>query len=380
MLLPVLHLFNDGFLAAMPLILPFAADDIGISLGMVGLLGSILGFSGIVLALPAGAAASRFGTARLLSAAVLCYGIGFITLGFSRGTVSVFLSFVLSSIAFGVFHPVAFSAVARAADGKSLGKDMGVFAATGDIGRIVLASAVASVITWTSWRIASGIFGILAVLLFLVCFLLSFRQKGQAEECNGSGGRRALDHRILWKRRFMLANAASVIDAFASSSLFIFIPFLLAFRGIEASFIGFFTALFFVGNLLGKIVLGRLSDHMGKEWLFICCEVGIFISLVLLAFIQERLAIAVLALVLGFLTKGTVPITSTMIAESVGREEFDAAYSISSLSTSVANTAAPLFFGMLADVLGIQSIFIACGLSALCSVLPASAIIRHGRI
>ena len=44
MLLPVLHLFNDGFLAAMPLILPFAADDIGISLGMVGLLGSILGF------------------------------------------------------------------------------------------------------------------------------------------------------------------------------------------------------------------------------------------------------------------------------------------------------------------------------------------------
>ena len=143
MLLPVLHLFNDGFLAAMPLILPFAADEIGISLGMVGLLGSILGFSGIVLALPAGAAASRFGTARLLSAAVLCYGIGFITLGFSRGTVSVFLSFVLSSIAFGVFHPVAFSAVAIAADGKSLGKDMGVFAATGDIGRIVLASAVA---------------------------------------------------------------------------------------------------------------------------------------------------------------------------------------------------------------------------------------------
>lgn len=125
MLLPVLHLFNDGYLAAMPLILPFAADDIGISLGMVGLLGSILGFSGIVLALPVGVAASRFGTARLLSAAVLCYGIGFITLGFSRGTVSVFLSFVLSSIAFGVFHPVAFSAVARAAGGKSLGKDMG---------------------------------------------------------------------------------------------------------------------------------------------------------------------------------------------------------------------------------------------------------------
>ena len=106
MLLPILHLFNDGYLAAMPLILPAATEEFSLSLGLVGLLGSLLSFSGVILALPAGMAATRYGAVRILSAAVLCYGLGFILLGFAGGVVTVFLSFLLGSIAFGVFHPV----------------------------------------------------------------------------------------------------------------------------------------------------------------------------------------------------------------------------------------------------------------------------------
>ena len=85
MLLPILHLFNDGYLAAMPLILPFASEEFGLSLGIVGILGSLLSFAGIILALPAGMAATRFGAVRILSTAVLCYGAGFLLLGFSGG-------------------------------------------------------------------------------------------------------------------------------------------------------------------------------------------------------------------------------------------------------------------------------------------------------
>ena len=112
-MLPLLHLFNDGYLAAMPLILPFAADELGISLSIVGMLGSLLSFSGIILALPAGAIASVFGAGRVLSLAVFCYVAAFITLGAAGGTGTVFLAFLLGSMAFGVFHPIAFSAVAR---------------------------------------------------------------------------------------------------------------------------------------------------------------------------------------------------------------------------------------------------------------------------
>lgn len=375
MLLPILHLFNDGYLAAMPLVLPFAAEEFSIPLSMVGLLGSLLSFSGIILALPAGAAAARFGAVRLLSFAVLCYSIGFLLLGTAGGIAAIFAAFILGSIAFGIFHPIAFSAVAKESSPSQLGRNMGIFAATGDIGRIAFAAAVTFIIGLTSWRFTSFLYGIAALFLFLFCFIYALR-RNDGNKGTASKGKKKLDYSILKKKAFGLSNAASFLDSFANASLFIFIPFLLTFRGIDAAFIGVFTSVFFVGNLLGKVIMGRLTDRVKEEYLFIGCECCIFIALIILALNPSAVIISILALILGFFTKGTVPILSTMIAQSVGETEYEAAYSVNSLSTSIANTLAPLFFGLLADILGVQAIFFACGIAALLAAIPAIVLVK----
>ena len=375
MLLPILHLFNDGYLAAMPLVLPFAAAEFSIPLSIVGLLGSLLSFSGIILALPAGAAAARFGAVRLLSFAVLCYSIGFLLLGTAGGIAAIFAAFILGSIAFGIFHPIAFSAVAKESSSSQLGRNMGIFAATGDIGRIAFAAAVTFIIGLTSWRFTSFLYGIAALFLFLFCFIYALRRNDGNKE-TASKSKKKLDYSILKKKAFGLSNAASFLDSFANASLFIFIPFLLTFRGIDAAFIGVFTSVFFVGNLLGKVIMGRLTDRVKEEYLFIGCECCIFIALIILALSPSAVIISLLALILGFFTKGTVPIVSTMIAQSVGETEYEAAYSVNSLSTSIANTLAPLFFGLLADILGVQAIFFACGIAALLAAIPAIVLVK----
>lgn len=375
MLLPILHLFNDGYLAAMPLVLPFAAEEFSIPLSIVGLLGSLLSFSGIILALPAGAAAARFGAVRLLSFAVLCYSIGFLLLGTAGGIAAIFAAFILGSIAFGIFHPIAFSAVAKESSSSQLGRNMGIFAATGDIGRIAFAAAVTFIIGLTSWRFTSFLYGIAALFLFLFCFIYALRRNDGNKE-TASKSKKKLDYSILKKKAFGLSNAASFLDSFANASLFIFIPFLLTFRGIDAAFIGVFTSVFFVGNLLGKVIMGRLTDRVKEEYLFIGCECCIFIALIILALSPSAVIISLLALILGFFTKGTVPIVSTMIAQSVGETEYEAAYSVNSLSTSIANTLAPLFFGLLADILGVQAIFSACGIAALLASIPAIVLVK----
>ena len=375
MLLPILHLFNDGYLAAMPLVLPFAAEEFSIPLSIVGLLGSLLSFSGIILALPAGAAAARFGAVRLLSFAVLCYSIGFLLLGTAGGIAAIFAAFILGSIAFGIFHPIAFSAVAKESSSSLLGRNMGIFAATGDIGRIAFAAAVTFIIGLTSWRFTSFLYGIAALFLFLFCFIYALRRNDGNKE-TASKSKKKLDYSILKKKAFGLSNVASFLDSFANASLFIFIPFLLTFRGIDAAFIGVFTSVFFVGNLLGKVIMGRLTDRVKEEYLFIGCECCIFIALIILALSPSAVIISLLALILGFFTKGTVPIVSTMIAQSVGETEYEAAYSVNSLSTSIANTIAPLFFGLLADILGVQAIFSACGIAALLASIPAIVLVK----
>ena len=375
MRLPILHLFNDGYLAAMPLVLPFAAEEFSIPLSIVGLLGSLLSFSGIILALPAGAAAARFGDVRLLSFAVLCYSIGFLLLGTAGGIAAIFAAFILGSIAFGIFHPIAFSAVAKESSSSQLGRNMGIFAATGDIGRIAFAAAVTFIIGLTSWRFTSFLYGIAALFLFLFCFIYALRRNDGNKE-TASKSKKKLDYSILKKKAFGLSNVASFLDSFANASLFIFIPFLLTFRGIDAAFIGVFTSVFFVGNLLGKVIMGRLTDRVKEEYLFIGCECCIFIALIILALSPSAVIISLLALILGFFTKGTVPIVSTMIAQSVGETEYEAAYSVNSLSTSIANTLAPLFFGLLADILGVQTIFFACGIAALLAAIPAIVLVK----
>lgn len=375
MLLPILHLFNDGYLAAMPLVLPFAAEEFSIPLSMIGLLGSLLSFSGIILALPAGAAAARFGAVRLLSFAVLCYSIGFLLLGTAGGIAAIFAAFILGSIAFGIFHPIAFSAVAKESSSSQLGRNMGIFAATGDIGRIAFAAAVTFIIGLTSWRFTSFLYGIAALFLFLFCFIYALRRNDGNKE-TASKSKKKLDYSILKKKAFGLSNTASFLDSFANASLFIFIPFLLTFRGIDAVFIGVFTSVFFVGNLLGKVIMGRLTDRVKEEYLFIGCECCIFIALIILALSPSAVIISLLALILGFFPKGTVPIVSTMIAQSVGETEYEAAYSVNSLSTSIANTLAPLFFGLLADILGVQAIFFACGIAALLAAIPAIVLVK----
>ena len=376
MLLPLLHLFNDGYLAAMPLILPFASEEFALSLGVVGLLGSLLSFSGIILAIPAGVTASKFGALRLLSMAVLFYSLGFLILGLSSGVITVVLAFIIASIAFGIFHPLAFSAVAKASQHSSLGRQMGVFAATGDIGRIAFAAAVTFIISLTSWRFTSLLYAAAAAALFIFSIFLS-RGKDVSGQANHEKGKKKIDAALLKNSTFMLANASSLLDAFANSSLFIFIPFLLTFRGIDAAFIGSFTSIFFIGNLSGKVIMGRLTDRIGQERLFICCELFIFISLIMLALSPSVVVISALAFILGFFTKGTVPITSTMIAQSVGNDEYESAYSVNSLSTSIANTVAPLFFGVLADFLGVQAIFFACAVAALCAALPSIILLKR---
>lgn len=375
MLLPILHLFNDGYLAAMPLILPFASEEFGFSMSIVGFLGSLLSFSGIILAIPAGAAAAKAGTLRILRLAVIVYSLGFLILGISTGVATVILSFILGSIAFGIFHPVAFSAVAKSSESSNIGKAMGLFAATGDIGRIAFAAAITFVIGLTTWRTASISYGVISVILFLFCLFTSRKETesiGTPEK-----EKKKADFSILKNSTFSLANISSTLDAFANASLFIFLPFLLAFRGIDETFIGPFTALYFVGNLSGKVIMGRLTDRIMQEKLFIGCELCIALSLVFLSISPSILLISILALILGFFTKGTVPITSTMIAESVSRNEFEAAYSINSLCTSVANTVAPLLFGIIADILGIQMIFFICASIALLAAIPSFILLNR---
>ena len=374
--LAALHVLNDGFAASLPLLLPFAREELGLSLSGVGALGGLLGAAGVVLAFPAAWLAGRFGGPRILRWALGAYGLAFVLAGLAPGFAVLAAAFLLASLGFGLFHPVAFSLVASSGGGAKVGKRMGDFTAVGDFGRLGLAAAATAVAAALGWRGTALAYGALPLALFAVSIVLARRaespnapvEAGEAAPAGRSGGRA--------RGRmgpFATVLAAVALDGMAGSAIFMFLPFLMADRGMPPALLGSLTGAFFVGTLLGKTLLGRLGDRFGNRAVFLGSELAMAALLAVLAALRSGPAIAAVSVVLGAVTKGTVPVLNSMIAERSPREGLGAAFGASSFAAGAAATVAPLAYGLLADARGIDAVFLACAAFAVAAMVPILA-------
>lgn len=182
--LSVLHILNDGFVVSLPLLLPFIKDDLQLNLTQVGFLSSTLHILGIVLAIPAGIIASKWGGMRSLTWAVMLYGLGFIATALAPNYWLVIVAFLLAGIGFGVFHPIAFATVAAWTTKSERGRAMGNFTALGDLGRIGISAGITALAAFLGWRLTSGLYGAVALGLFVIFWLFFQKESGYLKQKN----------------------------------------------------------------------------------------------------------------------------------------------------------------------------------------------------
>ena len=363
----LLHVLNDGFLASLPLLLPFMQKDLGLDFESVGLLSSILASAGVVLALPAARIARKFGGLRVLGMALLLYSVALILAGCATGLFSLTVSFALASIGFGLFHPIAFALVAHGSSAQDVGKKMGNFTAIGDLGRIGIAAAATFLVAALSWRETAIIYGVLPLLMFALFF------RRTPVDLNAEAKVGAKPQGLRCSENFILAIIAGGLDALASSAIFIFIPFLLIHRGIPTALLGALSGAFFVGNMLGKVLVGRVVDKLGCFRVFVVSEIVMAVLLLYLSVETSTVLIALLSILLGAVTKGTVPVINTMVSNSVpDRALYEKAFGIVSFVGGVAAVVAPYVYGLVAERFGIIAVFRLCAGFALLAIIPGS--------
>lgn len=369
-----LHILNDGFIVSLPLLLPFIAKSIDLNLAEVGILGTFLNFLGVFLALPAGYLASKIGGLKVLVVAVLFYSLGFFGTYFSTSIFTLYLSFFVAGLGFGLFHPISFALVSRWSEKSNRGRLMGNFTAIGDLGRIAFASVITFLITLIGWQLTSLSYGLIAASIFIYLYWTFFLKRHKEIE---SEPQKQVFNKValvdfLKNKQFVLTSISSAIDTLASSALFIFLPFLLIERGVESSILGSFTAAFFVGNMLGKTVLGRLVDKFGNTRVFVTAELLMAVFIVLLAHTPSLILIVILSIILGAFTKGTAPVIQTMIAESVEEQgDFEKAFGVKELISGTASSAAPVLLGLVSYKFGIVNAFNLSAFFAVLAVIPA---------
>ncbi len=377
--LNLLHILNDGFQASFVLLLPFVARAQDLSLTEVGSLGTVLNIASVVLALPAGFIAAKVGGLRTLVAALVVYGLGFLGAGVFGQYALLLLMFGLGGIGLGMFHPIAFSLIAKWAPKERRGRLMGNFTAIGDVGRIGISAALSFVVVAIGWQQTAVLYGAVAVALAFG-FYRFLKAQGEGLAVKDRVVTPMSLGQIVRNRRYVLAMCTSAFDAFASASLYVFLPFLLLKRGVSPAFLGTFTAAFFVGNFLGKTLLGRFVDRLGNVPVFVVSELLMAMFIFVLANSTLVWLIVVCSVVLGAFTKGTVPVIQTMVTESVEHHgNFEKAFGLGALVTSCAVTAAPLLLGVVSDRAGIVTAFNVMAGVALIAVVPAVAFAVVGR-
>ena len=163
----------------------------------------------------------------------------------------------------------------------------------------------------------------------------------------------------------------SMLNAFSNDRIFTFLPLLLVAKGMDATTIGSFALGFTLGSFAGKMACGRLIDIFGTRKIFIAA--GLTLTLLLCALLSSNNLVltVLLALAIGIVTKGTVPVIQTIITEPVqGAHNYEAIFTVNSFGRGITNILTPVLFGGLAARWSMDAVYLLMAAVATLSIVP----------
>jgi MFS family permease len=234
---------------------PTAADDLGTDLALEGLAFGVLTASIALMNVVGGALVRRFGSQRLIAAAMVATALGCVTAATAQGFAQLLVSQVLMGAGAGLFFPSGLQAVGLLAGPGRKGFAMGIYGVAFS-GGLTLAAVLASVGAGSSWRIAFWVAAVLATAAFVVV-VVGLRTPAPATD----DGRRARVRDVLG-----LPTAVGSVGAVCQYGAVPFLPtFAVDEWGLSA---GAAAALLAVGRVISiaaKLLSGAGADRIGPR-------------------------------------------------------------------------------------------------------------------
>lgn len=378
----VYHVLIDGLFDSVPILLTFMALYFGASDGTVGAFVSA-GTAFTTLAGLGTLALSRSFSFMSSTGLVACaYGLGFIMASFAQSIWAAGLAFVVAVAGHTVFHNICFSYITQNTQRQALGRAMSDFTAIADVGRIPLVAlagfaGASPFLGFPGWRVVCFAYGFVILCAALWLLLVS---RGEPSEHPKEGSTKNIlpDFSLLQNKDVFWAMLGSVLNALSNDRIFTFLPLLLLAKGIDAGFIGSFAAGFTVGAFFGKIACGRCVDIFGARKVFIIAQLLLAVLLGILIVTTHIWVIVIVALLLGIVTKGTVPVIQAILAFPVrGASAYDSVFSINSLLRGITNMLTPLLFGVLASHWDMTLSYVIMAGASLVTIVPVCLMQKH---
>ena len=228
---------------------------------------------------PAGAIADRFGVRVTLVAGTVIYIAGFATMAAADGEMALIVSSVLIGIALScTASSLALAACARAVPGQSRSKMLGVVAAVGSLGTLIVPLATQVVLKYYAWQIGALFFAALAAAMLPAAFWAGASDKLPVMVAEAKTTMRDTLAQALRHRGFLVMSGAYFVCGLNLVFLTTHLPAYLEICGqdpmLSAEALAVIGAVNCVGALLAGWLGGRYPKHVVLGWLYILRSVA----------------------------------------------------------------------------------------------------------
>ena len=228
---------------------------------------------------PAGAIADRFGVRVTLVAGTVIYIAGFAAMAAADGEMALIVSSVLIGIALScTASSLALAACARAVPEQSRSKMLGVVAAVGSLGTLIVPLATQVVLKYYAWQIGALFFAALAAAMLPAAFWAGASDKLPVMVAEAKTTMRDTLAQALRHRGFLVMSGAYFVCGLNLVFLTTHLPAYLEICGqdpmLSAEALAVIGAVNCVGALLAGWLGGRYPKHVVLGWLYILRSVA----------------------------------------------------------------------------------------------------------
>lgn len=345
--------------------------EFGISRSSASSIFSIYMLLCCLIAVLGGWAMDRFGPRKLSLWMATLTGLSFIISSQITSSWQLLISYsLLLSLGTATIYAVANTTASRWFVRKR-GFVVGITSSGGGVGMVVLTPLAAFLISHYDWRTAFIAVGIIvwlsmaAVAFWLVKDPASIGLSPDGDDCHvdqeqGVASRSStvasqtgvtLGQAFRFKVFWLLLLVWITLSLALHMILVHVVPFALD-MGINALDAAFIISLIGIANIPGRLVVGRVSDKIGRNALGAACALGQFLALIWLMQAHGLWMLYIFALAFGFLWGGSSTIMTVLIGDIFGVCSLGAIMGIMSAAWAAGAALGPGIAGIVFDISG----------------------------
>ena len=391
--LVIIGIISQGIRFSFGVFFESLESDFGLTRALTSEIFSVYMVFGSVFGIVGGWALDRYGPKVVVAVMGFFIGLSLLLTSQAGASWHLFITYsLLLAIGTGATYPLVMSTASRWFV-KGRGLALGITSSGLSAGIMVMPPIAAWLITRYGWRASYFVMALMAVFVIIPCAFLLRKAPSklialppdEKLEVKNAGSSKGQSHneprelsllqlaktRNLWL--ILLISFLWASSAFTVLTHIIRHAIDLGITSMQAA-----TILSLIGGMavLGRLVVGRLSDSIGRKQGFMISTLVAVGAMLWLTQVSNLWMLYLFAVLFGFAYGGSGPVMAALIADAFGLRRLGVLMGINSASWGVGAALGPAMAGYIFDISGSYLFAFLAGMVALLIVLPLIVLLR----